>query len=159
MLEFWYYDWGPNWSGVGRDYAFEEGDGRHHFTREHVVKKTGTPFRIEGAWKQDDPQAIGFEATLEAESESALTMSTFILSPKTLLRGTEATATTPDGESFPVELPFPAKAIDREVASLEMTTTGGEPIVIRFAEPAMIRSQGGAARFVLAEDTISPEGI
>ena len=67
VLEFDYYDWGEDWSGVKRQTQTTEEGTEARFTMNNVLERGDAPFKIEGTWSQSAPDTLRFKATLVPE--------------------------------------------------------------------------------------------
>lgn len=153
-LDFEYYDWGPDWSGVARKTTVQETNGRAAFEFANTLQRTGAAFAIQGSWSATAENVIAFEATLLPEDDSALVLSQFGLNTGSAFEGTTATVKRADGTTESVALPFGRGSLGEDVTELRLTDRHGNNTTLRFEAPTYVPTDR-QARLAIAHGSFS----
>lgn len=144
--------WGPNWAWTGFNDQTRSEAGATLATLAARLGGTNVPMKVDFRATRPDPARLHFEYTLQADTDTDLTLIVVELAPGNTFVGREATVHS-SGVASTVPLPLGRRGLGSAVERVEMTDARGELTVLRFDPPADIASDG-PARIVLAADRL-----
>lgn len=153
-IKFWYFDWGPGWTGVKRKKTVQELKDSAEFNFDNELRRAEGSFNVQGKWSLSDENKISFDAVLKPNETTNIVMAQISLAPGKRFRSTQASIVHADGSTTSLPIPIRRNTIGEKVTAIKLTDSQGLVTKIQFSDPTSIVADR-AARIQIAKDQIN----